>query len=426
VNHESSVNTAGFPVNNVLRNNSAPHADASVPNSQSAPNPQPASTSKGPFIVPPTLQLVLGEEFKEVPWLRPSTGAACDKNSTYAVRLNEAYEDIKAALESERWYVRNMAMRANNILFYRCVGKNPVLILGSFEKTPIRTETTRAMDDACSRAAVVKPQKFNRIEAGSPEGDHQFVRICGTTEEIEKFAEHINRDTGANVTQVKHHHVAGLAYCHLYLKPESIEKINTKLFVYCNMKNIISSHNASRQFTVRCPNATLEQTLEVASQFAILQHEVYVRTHGTLRVTLNGGEVSQEFVEQVLTAFPGWKVFTDTPMSVWAGSQNDPTKPKKKQPTKPKIPEVTEALKSKKKVFKIVADHLPMQDSFRRVAKALKGDILHEIDAKWTDAQMGFFIAFDVDVDTSLLSDPFAIDDSGLWYATQIGTSRVA
>jgi hypothetical protein len=84
-----------------------------------------------PYVVPPALNEYL-HEGTEIVFYQPKLGHVLDPDAIFAVRTNEPFEDFKAAIESERAYVRKALRRAQEIFFHRCVNKHPVIIMRNF------------------------------------------------------------------------------------------------------------------------------------------------------------------------------------------------------------------------------------------------------------------------------------------------------
>lgn len=365
------------------------------------------------FIVPPTLQPHVNG-MQTIAFYRPKAGHALSPEATYAVRLNEAYLDPKAALESERAYVRAAAMKAGVIIFYPCVGKNPVLIMSGFEEKNIK-DGARAIDAAVARVQVVRPPKAHKLEVKAMNHDLAFVRICGRPKHLEALVK--MADAKEITLQVKDHHVTGLKYANVHLNPSNItDKLRANVLV-AYVHDVISSQSASCQVTVRKNGASLDQTMEIGTALQVLGARVVLRTHGTLRVTMPG-PIDTAFIENFKGSYPDWSIFTDTPVNVWAGSQGAQGAPTK--PPTIKIPEVTQAVSTGHQVFKIQADYLPHPDSFKNICEAIGATLLHVVTAKYTDSAMSCFIALPAGAGASLLAEPFMIDDWGLWHATPV------
>jgi hypothetical protein len=363
------------------------------------------------FVVPPTLQPFVNE-LQSIVFYRPKAGHQLAADATYAVRLNEAYTDVKAALENERAYVRAAALKAGRIVFYPCIGKNPVMVLSGFEEKPIR-EGNRAMEAAVGRAVTVRPQKAHRLETAMTH-DTVFVRVCGQQALISKLAKHAA--SHGRPIDVKQHHVEGAFFANLHVHPEKLTaKITSKMCV-TYVQDITSSVNAEYQLTMRRHGATAEETIEIGTHIQVIGGRTHLRTHGTLRATMPQ-KVTADVVASLRASYPEWSIYTDTPTNVWASAPAHPTTAKPK--TAP-IPDVTAAVQCGHQVFKIQADYTPSPQSFQAIANALQGQLIHVVEAKFTDAPMSCFISLPASADVSSLAAPFAIDDWGHWYASPV------
>lgn len=359
------------------------------------------------FIVPPTLAPHVGD-LQSIVFYRPKAGHTLQHDSVYAVRLNEGYLDAKAALENERAYVRAAALRAGCLIFYRCMGKNPILIMSSFEDKTIR-DGNRAIEAAVDRTRTVRPAKVNRIETGLAE-DTTFVRICGPEKVLQIIAKTASQR--GHQADIKQHHVQGSFYMNLHVAPGKIsDKLRSKVLI-THVHDIISSRLADQQLTLRRNGATLEETMNIATDLQTLGARTHLRTNGTIRVTLTE-KVTPKFTADLKAAYPGWSVFTDTPINVWANSQQS-------APSVNKIPAVTQAVAQGEKAFKLQADYIPHPNAFEAIAKTIGATLLHVVAAKYTDGPMSCFVALPAGADVSLFDAPFAIDEWGLWYAVPV------
>jgi hypothetical protein len=137
------------------------------------------------------------------PTKRPLTPTT---NYFLLVRTNEPFEDFKAAIESERAYVRKALLRAQEIFFHRCVNKHPVIIMRNFAGFDIKETGSRAIDSAVRRCITVRPRAIKKVDLGDVFATPPLYRLTGPTEAITTFASFAKPQNHFNV---KASHVEG-------------------------------------------------------------------------------------------------------------------------------------------------------------------------------------------------------------------------
>ena len=265
------------------------------------------------FLVPKGFTQHVGEN--PIPFYRPQLGHTLTCDSRYAVSANEKYKDVKALLENERAYIRRALLHAQEIHIYYVFGKNPVVIMGNFVAEPIKEEG-RAIEAALKRTIEVRPEKVHRFEIPLESANRPVLyRIVGKAESIAKLANASKPDMHFCS---KDHHVPRLAQAHAYLKPEDFNEKYFAVYMFEQVENITTSRYAAHQVTLRKQNATIEELFQIAEKLQLYKAYVFLRTHGTLRVTLPR-VVDAECVLSLraLLNDRSWRIFTDTPLNVW-------------------------------------------------------------------------------------------------------------
>jgi len=377
------------------------------------------------FVVPERLREFV--PYDTIPFYRPQLGHALSPDAKYAVRLNEAYQDAKAALEGERAYVRKAAFQAQELHFFRCQGKLPILIMGNFAAQALKAhDTGRCIEAALARCIVVKPVKSTHIDI-QPSSETEMYRVCGATEHVAKLAAAAKPYMHFSS---KPHHIEGYMIAHCFLREKDIRESMIGNLMFDKVQNIVTSKSFASQLTMRNNAATHEDLFAVskAVQGADVGGRVHLRTHGTLRVTLQA-EITVDFVNSLKAQFPGWKFFTDTPLNVWAQDRSTTNV----APTRTQDPEVQQALAAGEIVLKIAADHQPHPATTEALFAKIGAKLVKVIASKFSDTPMSFIVSLPESVDSRnavdlLTSQPFSTDDNGLWYATAIkprASSRV-
>jgi hypothetical protein len=376
------------------------------------------------YNVPPTLREHVAVD--SLPFYRPRRGHELTSTTMYAIRCNENYVDVKAAYEGERAYVRNAILRANGLWFYRAAGRQPIIIATNFEDKPIKSGG-RAMEAAIGRTVFVVPAKRGiRIDIELQTADEPY-RIIGTTPAIEEFI----RDGPPRFhATVKPHHVEGLSICTAFLQPEDVAPATYGYLMFERLANIVSSNRSDCQLTLRNPEAAGNDAFAIAELLQNFGATVTLRTHNVLRATLST-DVNVDTVNQLTAILPtGWRIFTDTPLNVWAGSRSqgqNPRPAKQKTTThknhKQQEPEVVAQQQQGNIVVKIAADYPVHYMTFEAIAASMDASILKICTTKFSDVPLAALLVFPPDAAESidsLCQEPFSIDEAGLWYATRV------
>jgi hypothetical protein len=365
-------------------------------------------TSTDEFIVPPALMQHLGSDMKRIPFYRPTQGHQLMPQDTYAVRLNEAYVDIGAALEWERIYVRAAMLRAEKMFFYKCSAKNPILIMHGFSAFNIRVGNDRVTDSAKTRCITVTPFT-NIVKATTSITANKFrlYRATGTTEMIQHLAA---KSLPENHLATKDSHMEGCATAHLYLTETQVLDV-VKIAMIEDMSHIISSTKETHQVTIRKNGATRE-LIQLAMKLQEHGATTCLRTHGTIRATFERA-VNARTLQELRVKHPTVRFYTDTPVSVWGQTRQEDQPERKPVPTG-------------KKLMKISADYMPHPDHFQVVATHFKG-IVHQIrPSKFTDRPMSCLIVVDASTPTTEWeSAAHQFGPEGLWYISAVGAVDV-
>lgn len=353
----------------------------------------------------------------ELRFLRPPIHKQVGPEDFFAIRCNENYHDVKAALENERIYVRQFAMHAQQIWFYRSVSRQPILVVGNFDEKIIR-EQNRGIDAAVQRTIVVSPEKQNRFEIKIPETVDELYRVIGKDEDVQVL---LAKAPTRWRTTVKKHHVPGFTVAHCFLKPQDIKQSYFGKLMFEKLWNIISSNNMKNQVTIRKSSATIEETMEVAKIFQQEMGSITLRTHAVLRATLLS-ELNAENLSILKQRFNGWKVFTDTPINAWGAPRDvaGQQQPKRTQ----QEPVVTEAMAEGKVVVKVDADYVIHHSVFTSLAQHFDGRIIKTIEAKYNDVPLAVLIALpherEAEFDQLCLQGPFQVEELGNLYAKKL------
>jgi hypothetical protein len=366
------------------------------------------------FVVPKGFASYVGED--PIPFFKPTRGHTLTAAARFAVRSNEKYKDVKALIENERAYVRRAIFHAQQLYVYYVFGKNPIIVIGNFQ-TDIIKEEGRAIDAAVKRAIEVRPVKTHRMEI--PLGDVNrplLYRICGKTQDIlhiEKTAKHDMFFTH------KEHHVQGITQAHAYIKPsDDLKKLYSK-FMFEEVENIITSNKAAFQITARNETATIDEIFKVAEKLQHFEAKLFLRTHGTLRITLPY-EVTTETVLTLQKLFNDkkWRIFTDTPINIWKTPNQTTINHKKTQD-----PDVAQALKNGI-VVKISADYIAHPSRYEAIASSIGGSLIRFIQSKFEDIPQAALISIpsqNANQVEELLSSPFSVEPDGLFCAVRVG-----
>jgi hypothetical protein len=377
-----------------------------------------ATNDNNVFVVPPVLQADLTEE--KIDFYRPKLGHQLLRGSIFAVRCNDIYEDCKAAFEGERGYVRQALLRAQEITFFRCIAKHPIIIMANFEAFEIKDANKRAIESAVDRTRTVRAITGARplaLNASLNIPTTELFRLTGPAEAVAEFAASA---TAAMHFTARESHVKGAAVGHCYLSPEEAAEV-AKTVLIEKVRHIISSCETARQLTLRKADVAADHLLEIGLRLQELGALTHLRTYGTLRITMPSA-VTKETVDIIKTACPEYKVFTDTPINVW-GSDH---------PNR-EAHQVSEAVKMAKantevKLAKLGTDTPPHPALFAAVAESLGATLVEVCNTKIVNAPLAAIIAFPVSMDTSsLAADAFFIDCNGqhvAWTVTMFKTRQ--
>ena len=114
-----------------------------------------------------------------------------------------------------------------------------------------------------------------------------------------------------------------------------------------------------------------------------------------------------------------WKAYRDMPVNEWLEHttfKKHDTAPKRQQDEK-----ILEAQQKGLVVLKMAANYLPAPQIAHDIATQFSGEILKIIQTKHTDVPLSFILAVPPSpIIQELLEGPIAVDDEGIWFATQI------
>lgn len=384
----------------------------------------PQGTNEDPkqtyFFVPRTLSQQHPEfaEGTKIPFLRPNLGHTLDPDAIYAARANDAYVDFKACVESERSYIRKAIFKAQEITFYRCVQKHPIIILRNFAVEDIKQGNKRAVDCAVERCSTVRPQgqKAFQIDDAVFEGVSRY-RITGPTEVLQ----HLAFMAGPHHHfSVKESHIKGASVAHAYYDEAGARTV-AEFACIDKVNSILTSENASQQVTLRGTDISCEQLLQVGLTLQKWGCATTFRTYGTLRVTFPE-IVTGDNYKKVKEAFPNMSVFTDTPINAWADGR-----PRLPRLTKSHAA-VTNAQEEGSHVARFCCDTAPHPVMFKKIAEKFNGTLMEIIDDKYNTAPMGCLIKFSPRSWTELatevnIADYFTINGAN-WLITPIRSKQ--
>jgi hypothetical protein len=365
------------------------------------------------FYVPPNLVPEVNG-IEKIRFLRPTKEdvAKLGANDIVAARCNETYKGRSALMEGERRYVRQALLRANYILVYKCSGKNPIVIMQGFEAESIINQNGRTIDAAKDRVRFIYPPKFAQAEltAGFETNVHLF-RVIGSKKDIESIWQNNPTSSPIDATGMKEHHIKGLFIAHMWLTSKQLHFVRDRVSVE-RMDHIVDDIAMTRQITIRTTgqNSDVYQ-LARAVQKKFPKSLTSVRTYGTVRVTL-AEEATHDVINKVRAALPAVRIFTDTPLNVWARDSADADRPaappRKVKPTP-----------AGKKIVKIAADYLPHPSHFHAVAKHIGGELHNVGNNSYTPVSMTGLVA--VPIDTKLPEKSAVAMPGGIWYVTAPG-----
>mgnify|MGYP005848528383 CR=1 FL=1 len=377
---------------------------------------QPARRENDSFILTDHMRSVSGLQCDQVAFLRgKALGQPLGPDNAYAIRCNEHYEDGAAAIEGERTHARAAMLKAGSILVFYPHGKRPIIILSKFEQANIKCATERATDAAKKRIRCMKRSASVKLQVQKRDTPGQ-LRIIGKNADLEEIARKVPVES---FWTVRPHHIDGISTAHVYMSDETAKQVLSSFNVTIErVSNIVSSANSSKQLTIRKDNTTFDNMTDLISKLQRGQAipsskaaSTTYRTHGTLRVTLDV-DVTSSIVNELRRAFPGFSVFSDTPLNAWAPGSND-------KPAAPRKP-----VQEGTKLVNISANYQPHPSTFEAIATAWGGQVHTIRDNKYTDRAMSALVAVPREKDLSeFLGHDFAIDDDGLWTAHAVGSA---
>ncbi len=114
-----------------------------------------------------------------------------------------------------------------------------------------------------------------------------------------------------------------------------------------------------------------------------------------------------------------FRVFTDTPLNVWAAGPPGPS-----QQRRPKPAPIRKPIANNNRLVRIAADYEPHPEAFERIAAHFGGKVHNVREAKYTDRPMDALISIPKDTDvTNMIENGFAIDEEGVWTMEPIGVA---
>ena len=377
---------------------------------------QPAQREFDSLILTDYMRSSVGLECDRIDFLRgKALGQPLGPDNVYAIRCNEQYVDGEAAIEGERTHARAAMLKAGSIHLFFPHGKRPIIILSKFEQSNIKSATERATDAAKKRIRCMKRSASTKLEVKKRDVPGQ-LRIIGKNADLEEIARKVPAES---FWAVRSHHIDGLSTAHVYLTDEVAKQVLDSFNVTIErVSNIVSSVNSSKQLTIRKDNTTFDNMSDLIGKLQRGQAvpsskaaSTTYRTHGTLRVTLDV-DVTSAVVNELRRAFPGYSVFSDTPLNAWAPGSND-------KPAAPRKP-----VQDGTKLINISANYQPHPSTFNAIAEAWGGQVHTIRDNKYTDRAMSALVAVPREKDLSeFLGQDFAIDDDGLWTAHAVGSA---
>ena len=217
-----------------------------------------------------------------------------------------------------------------------------------------------------------------------------------------------------------------IAVLHAFLTPrilnskyENMKKNDCANLLFEKMEHVLSSKWKDYQITIRKPTAEWKEIESVAMTLVRDGWTMTFRTKGTLRATAMDSPVTAERLNNLQQTLPeGWRIYTDTPINVFAAAQ--PTVPAHKR-----VPIVSEAMKTSA-VVKLQTDKPSHPKLFENIAAAMGGVVIHVVTPKFSDVAMTAFLKILHPTETMkhMLSAPFSVEAEGFWYATLCNTSK--
>lgn len=403
-------------------------ADATAVNTLGTADQHPADQPHGPaegpdaaarqtFFVTPAALAEHIQAPSHIPFYRPTQGHTLTPDACYAVRLNEPYEDFKAAAENERAYVRQAIFKAQELTFYRCVQKHPILIMRNFAPQDIKDGGKRAVDCAVNRCVIVRPKGKQAFQIDdSAFCDHKRYRITGPTDVLQDIASTAGFE---NHFHVKASHVQGASVAHAYYTEEEAKLVGEHALI-TEISTILTSEKANHQVTLR-GTLTCDEVLTIGLTLQKWDCSTTFRTYGTLRVTFRQ-EVTGEVYKKIKETFPNLSVFTDTPINAWADGQ--PRLPKGTVRSKA----VTTAQDDGMQVARFSCDSVPHPNTFKLIAALFNGSVMEILDDKYNSAPMACLMTFSprswTELNSSVdITDLFTVNGAN-WQITPIRSKK--
>jgi hypothetical protein len=351
-------------------------------------------------------------------------GQKLTKKTVVAVRCNEHFEDGGALVEGERAYVREALLSANQIHVFRAQSKHPIIIMHDFQEQQITSPQLRACDAAKQRIQFhTKPAVGVRMNLATRDPSRKEVRITGSAAVVDELLSNAPAEWAAIARDF---HVSDTKTLAAFMTGDERDAVAKKSVSIELKQHIVRSGHATRALTIRKTNASTNAMFELASRLqmgkVIPGHSKCatstLRTHGTLRVTLDA-VITPEIVKALREALPDHRIFTDTPINVWAGGNEAAphTRPRKPAP-------VRKSIDTGHRLVRIAADYEPHPSAFESIAKSLKGKVHNIREPKFTTRAMDALISIPKDTPVDQMIDQgFAIDEEGHWTMEPVGVA---
>ena len=350
---------------------------------------------------------------------RPSIMGKAKDMAKYGIvltRTNEWYSDTKAAMVSERGYVRTLALHANSIAMVECWGKHPLLVMTDIEEEPI-TCTGNAVDAASDRMLHLTP-------TGTPKQAHEVTsqathvkftssrvicRILLKEGQVDGFKKTATVEQHASYKEQRFQ-FAGHTQVSINLTLPEVEMYK-KRYPIEFLSNITSSANGKRQFTLRAKgHITLETLIHKALAMQKLYGAtVHINGANSIRVTLPE-DFTTEKEQEIRKNNPDWKVFADVPLDTFAPGRAQPMAPRKPAP-------------EGKKLVQMVAAGASQPDIAEAVAQSFGGTIHDEFPSKFTETTVKYRVAVPADFDVAAHSVPYYVTRDLAYMVMDLGIS---
>ena len=362
---------------------------------------------------------------ESIPFLNAKNMSSITPESCFAIRLNEYFTDAKAIFENERAYVRQAANRAQTIVAFRCATKKPILILSDFQKLDIQGTNSQKVIDATAERVRFINGKISRVEYARPDKTSRIrCRIMSTPEILGTITD---KTTQVHQLIQSATHIKNVWKGQLVLTDEEIAGIARTVLIE-KMVHIETSFSKNRQVTLRCPEATLPEVLDVGLKLQAQGATVTLRTYGTLRVTLPEN-VDRTTFSKLKQQFPKFLVYLDTPVNVWAraGTECPANHVPNNKTGKPRSAAFTAAQEKGQVVARLMAHFPPIPEDFHYLAKHFGGTVIECCQDKYADVPTVCLCAFppaSLDVLQELQQNPFG-DGQEIWSLQILSKPRV-